>query len=98
MTKAEIRANAKNRVAAEILTAIDGLTKIGDYTWGIQVGTAEDNGNPVYVKIDVSCPNWYATAKSNAFNLNEKVAEYEAKLAEDERKAAEKAAKAAEKA
>lgn len=96
MTKAEIRAQAKDMVVTQILNAINGLTKIDDYTYAIRVGTAEDNGNPLYAKIEISAPNWYDCKNSKAFDLDTKVAAYEEVLAERSRKAAEKAKAKAE--
>lgn len=98
MTKTEIRANAKEIIVEHVLNAIPNLTKIDDYTYAICVGTAEDNGNPVYAKIDISAPNWYSTKTSPAFDLDDAVAKYEAKCEERAQKEAEREAKRAEKA
>ena len=98
MTKAEIRAQVKDTVIEQIVNAIEGLVKIDDYTYAIRVGTAEDNGAPLYAKIEVSAPNWYATKTAQAFDIDVATEKYEAKIAERDRKEVERAAKKAEKA
>lgn len=92
-SKIDIRTEVKENVVAQVLAAIPTAVKIDDYTYAVPMGVAEDNGNPIYAKIEVSAPNWYDTKNTPAFNLQNKVAAYEAELAERERKAAEKAAK-----
>ena len=96
MTKMEIRTNIKNTVAEWITDSIGNAIQIDDYTYAIPMDKA-DNGNTIFAKIEISCPNWYATAKTEAFDLDTKVAAYNAELAERAEKAAEKARKAAEK-
>ena len=89
-SKVEIRTEAKNGIATQFVGFFPEAVKINDYAYAIHVGTAEDNGNPLYVKIDISAPNWYDCKNTPAFNLQEKVALYEAELAERARKAEEK--------
>jgi len=96
MTKMEIRTNVKDTAAQWITESIGNAIQIDDYTYVVPMDKA-DNGNTIYAKIEISCPNWYATAKTEAFNLETKVAAYNAELAERAEKAAEKARKAAEK-
>ena len=96
MTKMEIRTAIKDTAAQWITESIGNAIQIDDYTYAVPMDKA-DNGNTIYAKIEISCPNWYATAKTEAFNLEAKVEAYNAELAERAEKAAEKARKAAEK-
>ena len=96
MTKMELRTSIKDIAAQWITESIGNAIQIDDYTYAVPMDKAE-NGNTIYAKIEISCPNWYATAKTEAFNLETKVAAYNAELAERAEKAAEKARKAAEK-
>ena len=90
MTKMEIRTNVKNAIAEQFTEFFGNAIQIDDFTYAIPMGTAEDNGRPLFAKVEISCPNWYNTQRTEAFNLNEKVKAYEAKLSEQAEKAAEK--------
>ena len=96
MTKMEIRTNVKDTAAQWITESIGNAIQIDDYTYVVPMDKAE-NGNTIYAKIEISCPNWYNTQRTEAFNLNEKVKAYEAKLSEQAEKAAEKLRKQREK-
>ena len=96
-SKVEIRTEVKESAVAMLMPAMPNAVKIDDYTYAIPMGTAEDNGNQLYAKIEVSAPNWYSTKNTPAFNLQDKVALYEAELEERARKAVEKAAAKKEK-
>ena len=96
MTKMEIRTAIKDTAAQWITESIGNAIQIDDYTYVVPMDKA-DNGNTIYAKIEISCPNWYNTAKTEAFNLETKVAAFNAELTERAEKAAEKARKAAEK-
>lgn len=96
-TKVEIRTEVKDTIAQQIVAAIPTAVQIDDYIYAVPMGTAEDNGNPLYAKIEISAPNWYATKKTDAFDVNVKVAAYNHELCERVRKAQEKAQKAVEK-
>lgn len=97
-SKMEIRTNAKDIIASQFVNEHPEAVQIGDYTYAIPMGIAPDATNhPLCVKVEISCPNWYKTAKTEAFNLDEKVAAYNAELAERAAKAEEKAKVAAEK-
>lgn len=99
MTKMEIRTNIKDTVAQWITESIGNAIQIDDYTYAVPMDKA-DNGNTIYAKIEISCPNWYNTAKTEAFSLEAKVEAYNTELterAEKVRKAAEKEAKRKEK-
>lgn len=96
MTKMEIRTNIKDTVAQWITESIGNTVQIDDYTYAVPMDKA-DNGNTIYAKIEISCPNWYNTAKTEAFSLEAKVEAYNTELTERAEKAAEKARKAAEK-
>ena len=96
-TKVEIRTEVKDAITKQIVAAIPTAVQIDDYTYAIPMGNAEDNGNPIYAKVEISCPNWYDCKNTKAFNLEDKVAAYKEELAERARKAQEKAAKKAEK-
>lgn len=97
MTKMEIRTNVKTAVAEQFTEFFGNAIQIDDFTYAIPMGTAEDNGHPLFAKVEISCPNWYNTAKTEAFNLEAKVDAYNAELAERAEKAAEKEAKRKEK-
>lgn len=97
MTKMEIRTNVKTTVAEQFTEFFANAIQIDDFTYVIPMGTAEDNGRPLFAKVEISCPNWYNTAKTEAFDIDAKVEAYNAELAERAEKAAEKARKAAEK-
>ena len=98
MTKMEIRTAVKNIIAEQFIEIFANAIQIDDYTYAIPVnGVQSDNGRQLYAKVDISCPNWYATAKTEPFDIDNKVATYNAELAERAEKAAEKARKAAEK-
>lgn len=90
MTKNEIRTNIKDTMVERLLPVLEDATKIDDYTYAVPMGTAEDNGHPLYAKIEIKCVNWYDTKNCRAFNLEDKVAAYTAVLEERARKAAEK--------
>lgn len=92
-SKIDIRTEVKENVVAQVLAAIPTAVKIDDYTYAVPMGVAEDNGNPLYGKIEIKCVNWYDTKSTPAFNLQNKVAAYEAELADRERRAAEKVTK-----
>ena len=96
-TKMGIRNNIKDAFVAQFTAAFENAVQIDDYTYVIQMGTVPETGMPLYAKIDVSCPNWYATVKTKPFNLEAKVAEYrvtlEARAREAVKKAEESAAK-----
>ena len=96
MTKMEIRTNVKDTAAQWITESIGNAIQIDDYTYVVPMDKA-DNGNTIYAKVAISCPNWYNTAKTEAFDVDAKVAAFNAELAERAEKAAEKARKAAEK-
>lgn len=96
MTKMEIRTNIKDTVAQWITESIGNAIQIDDYTYAVPMDKA-DNGNTIYAKIEISCPNWYNTAKTEAFSLEAKVEAYNTELTERAEKAAEKARKATEK-
>lgn len=96
MTKMEIRTNIKDTVAQWVTESIGNAIQIDDYTYAVPMDKA-DNGNTIYAKIEISCPNWYNTAKTEAFSLEAKVEAYNTELTERAEKAAEKARKAAEK-
>lgn len=96
MTKMEIRTNIKDTVAQWITESIGNAIQIDDYTYAVPMDKA-DNGNTIYAKIEISCPNWYNTAKTEAFSLEAKVEAYNTELTERAEKAAEKVRKAAEK-
>ena len=95
MTKMEIRTNIKTAIAEQFTEFFANAIQIDDFTYAIPMGTAEDNGRPLFAKVEISCPNWYATAKTEPFDA--KVAAFNTELAERAEKAAEKARKAAEK-
>ena len=97
MTKMEIRTNVKTTVAEQFTEFFTNAVQIDDFTYVIPMGTAEDNGRPLFAKVEISCPNWYATAKTEPFDIDAKVEAYNAELTERAEKAAEKARKAAEK-
>lgn len=97
MTKTEIRTAVKDAVAEQFIQAFANAVQIDDYTYAIPMGTAPDSGQPIYAKVEISAPNWYRTVKTEPFNLDEKVASYNAELAERARKATEKAKEAIEK-
>ena len=97
MTKMEIRNTVKETVAAQFTAAFENAVQIDDFTYAIPMGVAEDNGAPLYAKVEISCPNWYATVKTEAFDLDKKVTEYNAELVERAAKAEAKAKAAAEK-
>lgn len=97
MTKTEIRTTIKDTIAEQFTQFFPEAVQIDDYTYAIPAGTAPDNGHPIYAKVEISTPNWYRTVKTEPFNLDEKVASYNAELEERARKAAEKAREAAEK-
>lgn len=97
MTKMEIRTNIKNTIAEQFIEFFGNAIQIDDFTYAIPMGTAEDNGHPLFAKVEISCPNWYNTAKTEAFDVDAKVAAFNAELAERAEKAAEKGRKAAAK-
>lgn len=97
MTKTEIRTAIKDAIAEQFTQTFADAVQIDDYTYAIPAGTAPDNGHPIYAKIEISVSNWYNTVKTEAFNLDKKVASYNAELAERARKATEKAKEAIEK-
>ena len=97
MTKMEIRTNVKTVVAEQFTEFFANAIQIDDFTYAIPMGTAEDNGRPLFAKVEISCPNWYNTQRTEAFNLDEKVNAYETKLSEQAEKAAEKLKKQREK-
>ena len=97
MTKMEIRNTVKDTIATQFVAAFPTAVQIDDYTYAVPMGTAEDNGAPLFAKFDISCPNWYATVKTEAFDLDTKVAAYNTELAERAAKAEAKAKAAAEK-
>lgn len=96
-SKMEIRNHVKETVAARFVEAFPEAVQIDDFSYALPMGTAEDNGAPLFAKFDLSCPNWYATVKTEAFDLDTKVAAYNAELAERAAKAEAKAKAAAEK-
>lgn len=97
MTKMEIRNHVKETVAAQFVAAFPQAVQIDDFTYVLPAGVADDNGAPLFAKFDLSCPNWYATVKTEAFDLDAKVAAYNAELADRAAKAEAKAKVAAEK-
>lgn len=97
MTKMEIRTNVKTAVAEQFTEFFGNAIQIDDFTYAIPMGTAEDNGHPLFAKVEISCPNWYNTQRTEAFDVDAKVAAFNAELAERAEKAAEKEAKRNEK-
>lgn len=97
MTKMEIRTNVKTAVAEQFTEFFGNAIQIDDFTYAIPMGTAEDNGHPLFAKVEISCPNWYNTQRTEAFDVDAKVAAFNAELAERAEKAAEKEAKRKEK-
>ena len=97
MTKMEIRTNVKNTIAKQFTEFFGNAIQIDDFTYAIPMGTAEDNGHPLFAKVEISCPNWYNTQRTEAFDIDAKVAAFNAELAERAEKTVEKARKAAEK-
>lgn len=97
MTKMEIRTNVKTAVAEQFTEFFGNAIQIDDFTYAIPMGTAEDNGHPLFAKVEISCPNWYNTQRTEAFDVDAKVAAFNAELTERAEKAAEKEAKRKEK-
>ena len=97
MTKMEIRTNVKTAVAEQFTEFFGNAIQIDDFTYAIPMGTAEDNGHPLFAKVEISCPNWYNTQRTEAFDVDAKVAAFNAELAERAEKAAEKEVKRKEK-
>lgn len=97
MNKAEIRTQVKDTVVSQFTEFFPTAVQIDDYTYAIPMGNAEDNGHPIFAKVEVSVPNWYPTKNTPAFDLDAKVEAYREALANRARLAAEKASKKKEK-
>lgn len=89
--KVEIRTQVKDTVATDFVKAFPTAVQIDDYIYAIPMGVAEDNGAPLYAKVEIRCSNWYDTKNTKAFNLDDATALYEEKV--EERAAKQKAAK-----
>lgn len=69
------------------------------YTFAIPVYTTDEKGNEIEVfgEVKITCKNWYATAKSPAYDALAKENDYKFTISEREKKAKEIADKKAKK-
>lgn len=87
----EIRVNATNAALSALLSAMPNLVpvRVGKSNgYAMNTGVQDENGNPVYVVIDVTAKNTTATKTAPAFDYNASVAAYEAWVAEQANKPA----------
>ena len=91
-----IRAAVREPVADILTACIPNLVRIPHENEFYLPSTTPD-GTPCYVKIAIGVPNWYDTAKTEAFSLTERIEKAEADFNEKERKKAEAEAKKSEK-
>ena len=94
MKKTEIQALVKSALLEKASALLDGATQVGSSKY---VMPFEVDGAVIYGEVSFAVKNWVTTEKTNAFDLDEAVSEYEAKLLEAEEKAKAKAAERAEK-
>lgn len=91
-----IRAAVREPVADILTACIPNLVRIPHENEFYLPSTTPD-GTPCYVKIAIGVPDWYNTAKREAFSLTERIEKAEADFNERERKKAEAKAKKDEK-
>lgn len=90
-----IRAAVREPVADILTACIPNLVRIPHENEFYLPSTTPD-GTPCYVKIAIGVPNWYDTAKTEAFSLTERIEKAEADFNEKERKKTEAEAKKGE--
>lgn len=90
-----IRAAVREPVADILTATIPNLVRI-PHENEFYLASTTPEGTPCYVKITVGVPNWYDTAKTEAFNLEARIAKAEADYADKEKRKAEAEAKKSE--
>ena len=100
----DIKKEVKEAIVEMIKNGIDleseDIFKTDGFEFAIPVYPIGEDGETeieVFGEIKITCKNWYATAKSPAFNPLDKDSDYKATLATRERKAKEVADKKAKK-
>lgn len=84
----EIRAAVREPIADILTATIPNLVRIPHENEFYLPSTTPD-GTLCYVKITIGVPNWYNTAKTEAFNLDARIAKAEAEYADKEQRKAE---------
>ena len=100
----DIKAEVKEKIVEMIKDGIDltsdEVFKTDGYTLAIPTYPIGEDGETeieVFGEINITCKNWYATAKTPAYNPADKEDDYKFIVAERERKAKEVAEKKAKK-